>query len=79
MNAQLAKVIEAAREATADTGHIPQCVALGEALYEYDKARGALCPVCDGAGSIDDDDCDRGEGPPCTGPCGGTGLVEPST
>jgi hypothetical protein len=75
---ELEKVIEAAREATCDTHNIPACVELGKALYEYDKARGALCPICDGAGSIDDDECDRGEGPTCTGPCGGTGLVEPA-
>jgi hypothetical protein len=78
-DAELQKVIEAAREATCDTHHIPACVELGKALHEYDKARGALCPVCDGAGSIDDDECDRGEGPMCEGPCGGTGLVEPVT
>jgi hypothetical protein len=77
----LGKVIEAAREATCDTHNIPACVELGKALYAYDKARGAICPVCDGAGSIDDpddDECDPGEGPTCTGPCGGTGLVEPN-
>jgi hypothetical protein len=74
--ARLRPVIEAAREATCDTG-IPSCVELGKALYEYDKARGALCPTCGGAGSIDDE-CDRGDGPTCMGPCNGTGLVEPT-
>jgi hypothetical protein len=42
---ELEKVIEAAREATCDTHNIPACVELGKALYEYDKARGALCPI----------------------------------
>lgn len=74
---ELRAVVDAAREATCDTGHIPQCVALGKAIYAYDKARGAICISCDGAGSIDDDECDRGEGPTCTA-CDGTGLVDPS-
>ena len=76
MTPELEKVIEAAREATCDTHDIPACVELGKALYAYDKARGAICPVCDGAGSLPDSDSHPGEGPTCTGPCGGTGLVE---
>lgn len=74
----LEKIIEAAREATCDTHNIPACVELGKTLYAYDKARGAICPVCDGAGSLPDGDSHPGEGPTCTGPCGGTGLVEPT-
>jgi len=68
-------IIDAAREATCDTHHIPACVDLGKALYAYDLARGAICKTCDGAGSIDGPEDDRGDGPPCT-TCDGTGLLE---
>jgi hypothetical protein len=83
MSPELQKVIDAAREATCETHGIPACVELGKALYEYDKARGALCPSCDGSGSIapkwcsvDDEECDPGEGPACVS-CDGTGLISP--
>jgi hypothetical protein len=71
----LGRVIAAAREAVADTYHIPACAELAKALYEYDDAREALCRACDGAGSVDSDECDRGEGPSCSA-CNGTGLIE---
>jgi hypothetical protein len=73
----LAAVIEAAREATCDTHDIPACVELGRALYAYDKARGAICPTCDGSG-LDHRGGHGDEGDDeCGGPCNGTGLVEP--
>jgi hypothetical protein len=75
-DAALAKVIEAAREATCDTRHIPACVALGAALRVYDEARGALCSECDGIGTIDMDGDRPGEGEPCA-MCNGRGIVEP--
>jgi hypothetical protein len=76
MTPELEKVIEAAREATCDTHDIPACVELGKALRAYDLARGAVCGVCDGAGTIDGPDDDPGDGDPCP-LCVGRGLVEP--
>jgi DnaJ-class molecular chaperone len=69
-------LLDAVRQAVVHTHdlRVPSCVEMATALRAYDLARGAICPMCDGAGSFEDDG-GKDERVECNG-CDGTGIVD---